>query len=94
MLDISNKVSKSKVIDKVTFDPFIVYNFKLIELNRVIVILEYGHTDSINKDDLLKLKNYNLKDMIEIRQKTSKNESEIEIENIFMGYYLRRQKKT
>jgi HD-GYP domain-containing protein (c-di-GMP phosphodiesterase class II) len=73
-----------------SFDPFIVYNFKLIELNRLLLILEYGHTDRLNEQDLTRLQDYSLKELIEIREKVVKNDLEIEIENIFMRYYLRK----
>ena len=81
-----------EVLDKETgtsFEPFVVYNFKMIPLDRLIKILEYGHIDEINRDDLNRLKEYTLREIVDIRSKSSKSEEELEIENIFMRYYLR-----
>jgi putative nucleotidyltransferase with HDIG domain len=81
-----------EVLDSETgasFEPFVVYNFKLIPLNRLIKILEYGHTDEIDPKDLDKLKDYTLREIVSIRNKSTKTNDELEIENIFMRYYLR-----
>ena len=81
-----------EVLDKETgssFEPFVVYNFKLIPLDRLIKILEYGHIDEIDREDLEKLKDYTLREMVDIRFKSGKSNEELEIENIFMRYYLR-----
>ena len=72
-----------------SFEPFVVYHFKFIPLDRLIRILEYGHHEEIDGTDLEKVRDYTLKDMVEIRKKSSKTDSELEIENIFMRYYLR-----
>jgi len=84
------------VIDKETgtsFEPFVVYNFKLIPLNRLIKILEYGHTEEIDPFDLKKLRDYTLREIVDIRTKATKTDEEIEIENIFMRYYLRQYRE-
>jgi len=71
------------------FEPYVVYNFKFIGLDKLILILEYGHTHEIDKEELKILENHTLADIIEIRTKSIKTENELEIENIFMRYYLR-----
>lgn len=71
------------------FEPFVVYNFKFITLDRLIRILEYGHANEFVEEDLKKLNRYTLKDIVEIRGKSKKTDMELEIESIFMRYYLR-----
>jgi len=81
-----------KIIDTETgtsFEPFVVYNFKFLSLDRLIRILEYGHSDALDPEDLKKLHDYSLREIVEIRQKSNKTDAELEIENIFMRYYLR-----
>jgi putative nucleotidyltransferase with HDIG domain len=81
-----------EIIDKDTgtaFEPFVVYNFKFIRLNKLILILEYGHTEEMDKDELKILEPHSLSDIIEIRTKSGKSSTELEIENIFMRYYMR-----
>jgi putative nucleotidyltransferase with HDIG domain len=80
-----------QIIDSETgtsFEPYVVYNFKYITLDRLIQILEFGHTSEISSPDLQKLTDYTLRELIEIRGKSNKSEDELEIENIFMRYYL------
>jgi putative nucleotidyltransferase with HDIG domain len=80
-----------QIIDSETgtsFEPYVVYNFKYITLDRLIQILEFGHTGDLNPDDLKKLTDYTLRELVEIRSKSNKSEDELEIENIFMRYYL------
>ena len=71
------------------FEPFVVYNFKFIRLNKLILILEYGHTEEMDKDELKILDAYTLSDIIEIRTKAVKSSTELEVENVFMRYYMR-----
>ena len=71
------------------FEPFVVYNFKFISLNKLIQILEYGHTEEMDKEELEELRSFTLSDIINIRTKSGKSTKELEIENIFMRYYLR-----
>lgn len=71
------------------FEPFVVYNFKFISLNKLIQILEYGHTEEMDREELEELKPFTLSDIISIRTKSVKSVKELEIENIFMRYYLR-----
>ncbi len=81
-----------EIIEKdtgIAFEPFVVYNFKFIRLNKLILILEYGHTEEMDKDELKILEPYTLSDIIDIRTKAGKSASELEVENIFMRYYLR-----
>ncbi len=81
-----------QIIDTETatsFEPFVVYHFKFIPLDRLIRILEFGHTHEMDTNDLDKLRDYTLKDMVEIRRKSNKTDIELEIESIFMRYYLR-----
>jgi HD-GYP domain-containing protein (c-di-GMP phosphodiesterase class II) len=81
-----------EIIDSETgtsFEPYVVYNFKYITLDHLIQILEFGHTAEISPADLKKLGNYTLRELVEIRSKSGKTDDELEIENIFMRYYLR-----
>ena len=81
-----------EIIEKDTgtaFEPFVVYNFKFIRLNKLILILEYGHTEEMDKEELKILEPYSLSDIIEIRTKAGKSASELEVENVFMRYYMR-----
>jgi putative nucleotidyltransferase with HDIG domain len=81
-----------EIIEKDTgkaFEPFVVYNFKFIRLNKLILILEYGHTEEMDKDELKILEPYSLSDIIEIRTKAGKTATELEVENVFMRYYMR-----
>ena len=81
-----------EIIEKDTgtaFEPYVVYNFKFISLSKLIRILEFGHTDEMDKTELAALESYTLSDIIEIRPKSGKTPKELEIENIFMRYYLR-----
>jgi HD-GYP domain-containing protein (c-di-GMP phosphodiesterase class II) len=85
-----------KTIDDETgasFEPFVVYNFKMIPLDRLTVILEHGYGNEIRKEDLISLRNYNLRDIVEIRSKPNKSVTEVKVENIFMRYYLRKYRK-
>jgi len=80
------------IIEKDTgkaFEPFVVYNFKFIRLNKLILILEYGHTEEMDKEELKILEPFSLSDIIEIRTKAGKTAKELEVENIFMRYYMR-----
>ena len=80
------------IIEKDTgkaFEPFVVYNFKFIRLNKLILILEYGHTEEMDKAELKILEPYSLSDIIEIRTKAGKSAKELEVENVFMRYYMR-----
>jgi len=80
------------IIEKDTgtaFEPYVVYNFKFISLDKLISILEYGHTEEMDLDELKIIEPYTLANIIEIRTKSIKSDKELEIENIFMRYYLR-----
>jgi HD-GYP domain-containing protein (c-di-GMP phosphodiesterase class II) len=72
-----------------SFEPFVVYNFKMMHLDRLILILEHGYGDEIREADLVSLRDYSLREIIEIRGNSNKNNTEIKVENIFMRYYLR-----
>ena len=81
-----------EIIEKDTgtaFEPYVVYNFKFIGLDKLIIILEYGHTEEMDLDELKIIEPYTLANIIEIRTKSIKSDKELEIENIFMRYYLR-----
>ena len=60
-----------------------------MERNKLILILEYGHTEEMDQDELNILEPYSLSDIIEIRTKSGKSATELEIENVFMRYYMR-----
>jgi len=81
-----------QIIDSETgssFEPYVVYNFKYIALDRLIQILEFGHISELSPTDLKRISDYTLRELVEIRSKTNKSEDELEVENIFMRYYLR-----
>jgi putative nucleotidyltransferase with HDIG domain len=78
------------ILDKETgesFEPFCVYHFKNITLDRVIQIIEYGHKDSINKKDLEYLKGFTLNNLVNLDQ--FKSDEQQKIENTFIRYYSR-----
>jgi hypothetical protein len=86
-----------KTIDVETgasFEPFVVYNFKMIPLDRLTLILEHGYGDEIRQKDLISLRNYTLREILEIRGKANKSAAEVKTENIFMKYYLRQYRKS
>ena len=87
-----------EIIEKDTgtaFEPFVVYNFKFISLRKLIQILEFGHTEEMDKEELQNLEPFTLSDMIEIRtKKVGKSSAELDIENIFMRYYLRQYRSS
>ncbi len=80
------------IIDKETgtaFEPFVVYEFKSIRLNVLVEILEFGYNENLKKEDLELLKNYSLKDIVQIRINGAKDEEQAHMEEVFMRYYLR-----
>ncbi|TFH02360.1 MAG: HD domain-containing protein, partial [Calditrichales bacterium] len=72
-----------------TFEPYVVYNFKFISLYRLIQILEFGHIEDVDKKELSALEDYTLADMVNIRTNSIKSPKDLNVENIFMRYYLR-----
>lgn len=81
-----------ELIDRETgtsFEPFVVYNFKHISLGRLVPILEYGHHNQVEREDLEKIAVYSLKEMVDIRKKTKRTDTESQIDNLFMRYYSR-----
>lgn len=80
------------IIDKETgtaFEPFVVYEFKSIRLNVLVEILEFGYNENLKKEDLQLLKNYSLKDIVQIRTNGARDEEQAHVEEVFMRYYLR-----
>jgi len=78
------------VLDKETgetFEPFSVYHFKNITLDRVIQIIEYGHSESIEKNDLEYLRGFTLNNLLNTEQ--IKNDDQQRVESTFMRYYSR-----
>ncbi|MGD9486936.1 MAG: HD domain-containing phosphohydrolase [Calditrichaceae bacterium] len=75
-----------------SFEPFVVYHFKNIRLNKLIQVLEFGHQRNLDHADLEKLKDYTLKDLINIMntQPSKKSAENAEIEHIFNRYYSRK----
>ncbi len=73
-----------------SFEPFVVYQFKNIPLNVLIEILEFGHNDDLDRDDLHFLRDYTLKDLLQARRNGAQNENEAKMEEVFMRYYLRK----
>ncbi len=81
------------IIDRETghaFEPFVVYQFKNITLNVLIEILEFGHKEVFNPDDLELLRKYTLKDLVRIRKQGSTNPDEQKAAEVFMFYYQRK----
>lgn len=81
------------LLDKETgtsFEPFVVYQFKNIPLNVLVEILEFGHNVELDKDDLKFLKEYTLKNIVEVRNNGAKSEEELKLEETFLRYYLRK----
>lgn len=72
-----------------TFDPFIVYNFKHILLDRLLCIMEMGPGEEIVEADRNRLRDYRLRDLLELR----KDGGQSEINNLFMHYYGRHYRK-
>ncbi len=75
-----------------SFEPFVVYHFKNIRLNKLIQVLEFGHQRNLDNADLEKLKDYTLKDLISIMNThpSKKSAENAEIEHIFNRYYSRK----
>ena len=73
-----------------SFEPFVVYQFKNIPLNVLIEILEFGHNDDLDRDDLAFLRNYTLKDLLQVRRNQPDDANERRVEEVFMRYYLRK----
>lgn len=69
------------------FEPFIVYHFKNVPLDRIVQIMEYGHTASIDDTDIEFLKGYTLNDLINADQ--IKTDEQQKMLNIFNKYYSR-----
>jgi len=69
------------------FEPFIVYHFKNVPLDRIVQIMEYGHTANFEDADIEFLKNFTLNNLINADQiKTDEQEKML---NIFNKYYSR-----
>ncbi len=78
------------LLDKETgtsFEPFVVYQFKNITLDKIVQIMEYGHSGSIDQEHLDFLKQYTFNDL----EKTNKLSSDTQknLERIFNLYYSR-----
>ncbi len=70
-----------------SFEPFSVYHFKNISLDRVIQIIEFGHSETIDKKDLKYLKGFSLNDLVNLEQ--IKSDDQQRVETTFMRYYSR-----
>lgn len=70
-----------------SFEPFIVYHFKNIPLDRVIQILEFGHTDDMDEIDLAFLREYTLNELCS--NENIKTDEQQKLENVFERYYSR-----
>ncbi|MGD9899231.1 MAG: HD domain-containing phosphohydrolase [Calditrichaceae bacterium] len=75
-----------------SFEPFVVYHFKNIRLHKLVQVLEFGHQRNLDSGDLDKLKDYTLKDLINIMNTnpSQKSAENAEIEHIFNRYYSRK----
>jgi HD-GYP domain-containing protein (c-di-GMP phosphodiesterase class II) len=69
------------------FEPFIVYHFKNVPLDRIVQIMEYGHTAIIDDKDIEYLKNFTLNDLINADK--IKSDEQQKMFNIFNKYYSR-----
>ncbi len=81
-----------EILDKETgkaFEPFVVYHFKNIRLNILIEILEFGHNQELNKDDLKFLQKFTLKELVDVRNQGAKTEEQRRMEQTFLRYYSR-----
>ncbi len=70
------------------FEPFVVYHFKNITLDRIIKIMEYGHSDQFESSDLEFLSEYRLVDLTKLKK--VKSDKQIKLETIFNRYYSRK----
>jgi putative two-component system response regulator len=78
------------ILDKETgesFEPFIVYHFKNITLDRIIQVMELGFSSGIEQDDLDFLKDYTLNDLVNMEN--IKSDDQQKLENTFLRYYSR-----
>jgi len=69
------------------FEPFIVYHFKNVPLDRVVQIMEYGHTANFEDTDIEYLANFTLNDLINADQ--IKTDEQQKMLNVFSKYYSR-----
>ncbi len=79
-----------EILEKETgsaFEPFIVYHFKNMPLSRLIQILEYGHTEHFDGEDLRRLDDHTLNDLA--RADGIATPVLEEIKQIFNHYYTR-----
>jgi len=72
-----------------SFEPFVVYEFKNIPLNVLVEILEFGHHRELDNQDLLFMKNFTLKDIVDVRRNGAKTEKDARLETTFLRYYSR-----
>jgi putative nucleotidyltransferase with HDIG domain len=70
-----------------SFEPFIVYHFKNITLDRIIQIMEYGHSAHIKDEDLEYLKGFTLNDLVTTEK--IKSDDQHKMESTFDKYYSR-----
>jgi len=80
-----------EIIDKETnhaFEPFLVYHFKQIPLNRLIQILEFGKNADLDDDDLAFLGDYVVSDLL--NKEKIKSDAQARLESTFMRYYTRK----
>lgn len=71
-----------------SFEPFIVYHFKNISLDRIIQIMEYGHSASMDDEDINYLKNFTLNDLVNTDK--IKTDEQLKMENMFEKFYTRK----
>jgi len=69
------------------FEPFIVYHFKNVPLDRIVQIMEYGHSASFDDADIEYLKNFTLNDLINTDH--IKTDEQQKMLTIFNKYYSR-----
>lgn len=70
-----------------SFEPFVVYHFKNITLDRVIQIMEYGHSAHMNDEDIEYLKNFTLNNLVTTDK--IRTDEQQKMETTFDKYYSR-----
>ncbi len=71
-----------------SFEPFVVYHFKNIPLDKIVQIMEYGHADSISQEHLTYLEQFAFNDLEKVNKLSS--EEQKKLFRIFNLYYSRK----
>lgn len=71
-----------------SFEPFIVYHFKNITLDRIVQIMEYGHSANMDDEDISYLKNFTLNDLVATDK--IRTDEQLKMEDTFDKFYSRK----